>query len=368
MRICFICNQIAAWGKIGGFGTNTRRLGTALSEAGVDVHVVVPRRPGQRRIESLDGMTVHGLSLREVFFGLRIYRTIDADIYHVEEPSICGYLAQKAMPDRVHLVTSMDPRDSRDWWIEFKYATWSRRLKYPVQHFYENGWLVHRSVSAADGVYVEAEFLREKTRKLYGLTKSPGLLPKPVPVPKGPFQKASRPLCLLLGRFDPRKRPEYFFRLAQRMPEIDFIAIGKAHDSAYQRHLEGRYSHIPNLELSGFIDPFTDERMNEILSKAWILIHPAAREGLPSAFQEASSHEMAILAFVDPANYVSNFGMVVQENGSIDALEEHLRRLLDSDVWRQKGRAGREYNLKHHAIDVSVSRHMAVYRSFLEKH
>jgi len=40
MRVCLVCNQIAAWGKISGFGTNARRLGRTLAGAGVDVHVV----------------------------------------------------------------------------------------------------------------------------------------------------------------------------------------------------------------------------------------------------------------------------------------------------------------------------------------
>ena len=41
------------------------------------------------------------------------------------------------------------------------------------------------------------------------------------------------------------------------------------------------------------------------------LVHPAAREGLPTAFLEASSYEMAILAFLDPDGYTSRFGRLV---------------------------------------------------------
>ena len=75
---------------------------------------------------------------------------------------------------------------------------------------------------------------------------------------------------------------------------------------------------------------------------------------------------MAVLAYVDPDRYVSRFGAVVSEDGELDELEKALRALLESESWREKGRAGREYNLKHHAIDVSVARHLEVYRSFLD--
>ena len=64
MKVCLISNQIAAWGKIGGFGTATRAIGGGLCKRGVDVAAVVPQRPsgGQRRIEQLDGMTVYGMN------------------------------------------------------------------------------------------------------------------------------------------------------------------------------------------------------------------------------------------------------------------------------------------------------------------
>jgi glycogen synthase len=87
VRICLICKQIAAWGKIGGLGTNSRQLGRALVAQGTDVHVVVPRRPGQGRIETLDGLTMAGQAITEVFFGKKLYQEINADIYHAEEPT-----------------------------------------------------------------------------------------------------------------------------------------------------------------------------------------------------------------------------------------------------------------------------------------
>ncbi|MFO7902394.1 MAG: glycosyltransferase family 4 protein [Planctomycetota bacterium] len=361
MRICLICNQVAAWGKVGGFGTNTRRLGRALAAAGVDVHVVVPRRRGQRRVEHLDGMIVHGQSWREVLFGTGLYRDIDADVYHAEEPTICAYHAQQAMPNRVHLVTSMDPRGPADWWIELCHATWTRRIKFPVQYWYENSWLVRRSVQSAHGVHVEAEFLKEKAARHYGLKTMPGLLPKPVEIPSGPFKKADRPLCVFLGRFDPRKRPSLFFQLAEQMPDVDFIAMGRAHDGNYERHLARRYFHLPNVEVTGFIDPFQDHTFHNILSRAWVLVHPAAREGLPTAFQEASAREMAILAYVDPGGYVSRFGDVVTDDGSIGTLATALREMLGSGRWRDKARAGRQWNITHHSVSVSVATHMSEY-------
>ena len=366
MRVCFIVNQLAAWGKIGGFGTNTRRLARGLVARGVEVHAVLPRRNGPAGETALDGIVVHPQTDAEVFLGTRLYRAIDADIYHAEEPTIAAFWARRAMPDRVHLVTSMDPRERGDWLVELRNATWSRRLKYPMQFLYEDSPFVRHAVRAADGVYVEAELLKEKTQRLYGLAEPPGLLPKPIDIPEGPFDKATRPLCVFLGRFDPRKRPEMFFRLVRRMPDVDFIAVGKAHDASYQEYL-ARFFDAPNLRVTGFVDPFTDRSLEDILRRAWILVHPAAREGLPTSFQEASAHEMAVVAFVDPGGYVSRHGRVVAEADGLDGLESAVRALIETGAWRALGEAGRAYNIAHHSVDHSVDTHLRVYAEHLAR-
>ena len=120
MKVCLICNQIAAWGKVGGFGTATRELGRGLVNQGVEVSAVVLRRTqyGQKPVENLDGITVHGLNSLQVLTSGRIFREIDADIYHSQEPTISSYWAQREMPKRVHVVTCRDPRSWLDHLIE----------------------------------------------------------------------------------------------------------------------------------------------------------------------------------------------------------------------------------------------------------
>ena len=81
MTVCRVSNQIAEWGKIGGFGTATRALGSALVRRGIDVTAVVVGRPasGQQRVENLDGIKVFGPGNLETLTSGRIYREINAD-------------------------------------------------------------------------------------------------------------------------------------------------------------------------------------------------------------------------------------------------------------------------------------------------
>ena len=104
MRICLISVEIFAWGKYGGFGRATRTIGRELVERGHDVYAVVPRREGQGPVEKLDGMTVLSFPPRQWLAPTQLLREADAEIYHSCEPSFGTYLAERALPDRVHVV------------------------------------------------------------------------------------------------------------------------------------------------------------------------------------------------------------------------------------------------------------------------
>ena len=110
MKICFICTEIFEWGKYGGFGRATRIIGRELVKRGIEVYAVIPRRNGQKEFELLDGIKVLGFPKTNPFYASRLFKMCDADIYHSQEPSFITYLAVKEMQDKVHLVTSRDPK------------------------------------------------------------------------------------------------------------------------------------------------------------------------------------------------------------------------------------------------------------------
>ena len=118
VRVCLISMEIFAWGKHGGFGRATRIIGRELARRGVQVFAVVPRRGDQRPVELLDRITVLGFEPARPWQAVPLLRSCDADIYHSEEPSFTTYLAQRAMPDRKHVVTLRDTRELGDWLTE----------------------------------------------------------------------------------------------------------------------------------------------------------------------------------------------------------------------------------------------------------
>jgi glycosyltransferase involved in cell wall biosynthesis len=360
LKLCLISNQIAAWGKIGGFGTATRALGSALARRGVEVSAVVVRRAdkGQRPIEMLDGITVYGTDNWETLTSGKIFRQIDADVYQSQEPTIATYLAQRAMPDRAHVVTCRDPRNWREHAIELRHTNLKRRLTFPVTWYYEASPWVKKSVRQADAVLMPAPTaLLPRIQRLYGDAVNPKFVPYPVEVPDRPPRKSAEPYFLFVGRFDHRKRMERFFQLAEKNPDIKFVAVGEAHDANYDRRLRQTYGHLPNLEMPGFVPRFGDHTVSDYYEKAWVLVNTSAREGLPYTFMEAAAYGVAILSALDPEQFASRFGYYAAK----DDFDAGLRDLLTNDSWRKRGEDGARFVAETWNEANCLAEHMRVY-------
>ena len=359
MRVCLISVEIFAWGKYGGFGRATRVIGRELVKRGVEVFAVVPRRAGQGRVETLDGITVLGFNPKAPLSAAELLRQCDADVYHSQEPSLATHLARRAMPSRKHVVTLRDPRELGDWLTELRYPSLSR-LRVVANYLYEDNVLVRRAVRRADRLYCAADFLGPKVARKYHLSVEPGLLPTPVVVPDA-VPKADRPTVCYLARWARRKRPELFLELARQFPEVRFIAIGSSLDTALDRRLRARYAGLPNLEMTGHLDPFGSTQLSDVLSQSWIMVNTASREGLPNAFLEAGAHGCAVLSAVDPGGFTSRFGLRVKG----DDFAGGLRTLLQGERWRERGERARAYVKATYELELAIDKHLDVYRELL---
>lgn len=360
MRICLISVEIFAYGKYGGFGKATRTIGGELVKRGHEVFAVVPRRLDQPAEEVLDGIKVLSYLPKDVMQSGDLYRRINADIYHSCEPSMGTYLAQRHVPDAIHIATIRDPRNLYDWYLEFLYPSQSKWQV--VKNFlYETNFLVRKAVRNNDGVFSPAHFMLPKIKSIYRLSKSPEFLPTPVKIPAS-VQKSKTPMVLMMSRLDPRKRPEMFLSLAEKFPEVQFHIAGKSRVPSYERMLKVKFPQ-PNITFHGFIDQFRNPLHTSLFEQSWILINPAVREGLPNSYLEAASHRCAILSYVNPDQFASAFGYHAAEND----FEKGLRYLLDDDNWIVKANKGYEYVQTHFEMSNAMHQHEAVYTRMLEK-
>ena len=149
---------------------------------------------------------------------------------------------------------------------------------------------VSRAVRNADALYCQAKYVIPKAMRLYGLKDAPGFLPNPVQIPQGDLKKAPKATVCFLGRWGPRKRPEYFFELARRFPHVQFIAMGGCQPAFAERErvLREKYASVPNLQMVGWTQ---GDAKSKVLETSWILVNTSWRECLPVSYLEACAHK-----------------------------------------------------------------------------
>ncbi|HQR14752.1 MAG TPA: glycosyltransferase family 4 protein [Nitrospira sp.] len=362
-HVCILTSQYFDWGIYGGFGSMSRKLAESLVRAGHQVSVIVPGRQGQQPTETIGGVEIRSFSPRNVMDACRLIRASHADIFHSQDPTVLTYLAQRIHPRRAHLVTSRDPRELSDWWVEFLYATPMRRLLTPLNYLTESGLLVRQAVRRADAVYCPAHFLKEKVKRLYGLKQLPTLLPNLIDVPAAVPRKSERPTITFVARWDKRKRPWLFLELAAQFPDYRFVAVGKGSASAetgFDAELRQRFRDVSNLEMPGLINRFREpERMHQLLSDTWIFVSTAVREGLPLTFLEAAAYGCPIISRVDPDQFATRFGKQVHDDDYAAAI-----RSLLAEAPLEKGRAAYHYVRETYETSRALAIHQEQYARF----
>jgi glycosyltransferase involved in cell wall biosynthesis len=363
MRVCLSCIELFGVGIYGGFGRATRFIGRELVRRGIDVTIVVPRRtPGHAESYALDGIQVFEFDPRRPWSAARLFRAVNADVYHSQDTSLGSAVAVLAAPDRRHVITFRDPLDPADWRIESGredgHAPGWRMRRYRA---YVDNPLVRLAVAKADARFCSARFVAAKAVAKYGLAEPPAFLPTPVDVPDH-VVKAARPTVCFVGRWHRRKRPERFFELARQFPDVDFISVGGGGAGPVEdARLRALASEAPNLEVRGIIDQFHSRELSRILARSWILVNTSSREGLPTTFLEAAAHRCAILSYADPDGFASRFGCRAGDQ----PLAAGLEWLLEGNRWRARGELARAFIAGVFDTETAMAAHLDVYRHLL---
>jgi glycosyltransferase involved in cell wall biosynthesis len=368
MRVCYIVSEIFGRGQIGGFGKLVRLIGKALAEKGIEVKVITWRRcKEQPKTEIIDGMTVLSFpyivsfsissKLTHVFdyaSSLSTYKRANADIYVSIDPQLTTYMAQKVMPDKKHVVYFQDPYDEKAYkdlsLVDSNYE-WNRRKQL---EFYSVLAVLRHACRNSDLLLTQARFFMPSIKRLFKPKADPIFLPNPVSIPTRIMRKSSEPTVCFVGRWDPQKRVKKFFDLATYFPKVKFIAIGKSNDPRTDQFLRSEYRQVKNLSMLGFI---SDEEKSRILEESWVMINTSIREGLPISFLEASAHKTAILSYVNPDNFASNFGYHVPDEDFAGG----LKALLQDNLWQEKGEKGYDYVKSTHEIGKVINDHVRLY-------
>jgi glycosyltransferase involved in cell wall biosynthesis len=363
LRLGVVANEVFALevGRMGGFGWAVRQVASLFlnePELGVDVTLFVAERP------AVDGNLPDTLHETPV-------------VWPTGSPASQIARARNAAPE---LLLAIDYRSGYRRWLYAKPRTpviiwvrdpWApedranvRTLRLPDQpdiepqgvHGPDPGSLRQvlgqsRVLGRPVLVVTTARELAGKVPGTYGITPRPvRILPNIVTPAGGPVHKADRPLVVFLARLDPVKRPWLFAALAERFPDVDFIAMGQSHFRGPGTWQPQELP--PNLRMVGHAG---EEQKQSILSSAWVLVNTSIHEGLSVSFLEALAREVPVIASVNPDDVVSRFGTFVgRSQGSgvelLPRFENALRSMLgDTAARRRTGEEGRAFVESHHS-------------------
>ncbi len=367
LRVCLIATELRGFGAYGGFGVLTHDIAVGLAARGVEVYIAMPRKDGQKPVETIDGVTVVSYP-SQLYNGLRyvlpfagIYRMIDADVYHSQEPSIATALAQIAEPSKKHIVTFQDPRSIEDWRKEWAPRRVGKLDEWRFWFRYQRD--TGKAARRAHAKYCQAKYIIDKVTELYKLRDKPGFLPNPVKLLPIKSPKAVDPTVCYIGRWDARKQPQLFLELAAQFPGVKFVFGGAClNDPSLDTQIRQKCRGLKNLEAPGWMN---DTERAAILDRSWILVNTSSRECLPVSYLEAGATKCAILSHGNADDFASDFGFWAKR-GDLDDYGRGLRFLLENNRWKALGEKANDYVRKTHEYGRVIDQHLSIYQQVLD--
>jgi glycosyltransferase involved in cell wall biosynthesis len=418
LRIGFICGEyfnytnnekgIKPTNIHGGFGFLTKMKAEYLVKEGYDVHVFVPRESfydnANGNVE-INGVKVHtyktdSLSSRPIraikglmgvahnkYFNAAL-REFRPDILQAEDTPPLDILRNTSMEIPFVLVFQ-DPFDYYDINLlmdsekdyleipitgkvgyEMKDAEYHFQNKRIVKAIHKKNFVkpVHSFITKNRylEVYAEAGFIAGKSKNLFFLPKMPNILHNPVNVYYAAGKKNENPTICWVARWDPQKRPDMALLIAKQLPEVNFIMIGtanrnSAHYEIVEEYLKKKFSALKNLKILGFV---AEQDKREIIGKSWALLNTSIREGLPITFLEALAEGTPIISYVDPDQYVTNFG-IKAESYTVKAFADAINSVIKNEGFKEIRSRSVPFIKKNHETAIVMSQHISIYDKML---
>ena len=335
MKICFVSPNIYPLlscryeiERIGGAELQQAFIGKALSNIGYDVSYITSDF-NQPEIEVLEGIKVYktfkeheGIPVFRFFYPrlLKIWKALikaNADVYYVRTASFltgilsifCG-IYQKAfvfsaghdtdfIPDQIKIRISRDK-------LLYKYG-----------------------LRRAHAILTQSDFQKRLLWENFGLK---GIVIRNIdPGIVNELPTSKRRFILWVSTIRQFKNPMRFVRLAQAIPEEEFVMIGGPNnfDLNLYKKVEKESLRIENLSFLGFQ---SYQKTEEYFNKCKIFINTSDAEGFPNTFLQAWRRGIPVVSYVNPDNVITTkkLGLVVKSERD---LKEAVHSLIDSHFW-----------------------------------
>jgi glycosyltransferase involved in cell wall biosynthesis len=175
----------------------------------------------------------------------------------------------------------------------------------------------------------------------------------------------AQPMVLWVGNILAKKRPLELLRIAQALPQHEFVAVG---DGSKDPRLAGEFTaaaeRLPNVRYLGRVE---HADLGPLYGQATVLLNTSEAEGVPNTFLEAWARGVPVVSLsVDPDGLISREGLgVVLGTGSPAA--GIASYMADASGREGAGRRARAYVQRTHDLEGVLDAFAAALRQLSER-
>jgi len=331
---------------VGGAEVQFRYLSTALAADPDFTASVITGDFGQEAVEEHDGVTLYrgptprpedGI-LRKLGQARRYYRLlrqIDADIYVTTATTTNILLVSRfcRRHGRKHIHRTAHEREIGEL----------HRKRGLMPALYRAGF------RTCDLIVTQHEAHRDALKRNTGVEAR--ILRNAFPVENRGLPDDTREHVLWVGRCLPWKRPEALLRLAEKLPEAQFVMVAPGVDGAgaLPRSVAEQASRARNVELRDHV-PFAE--VQDLFDRAKVFVNTSEQEGFPNTFIQAGLGAAPIVSLnVDPGGMISRTECGYVCGDSEQELARAVGGLLQDEAERRRrGNAAFAYVREHHDL------------------
>lgn len=331
----------------GGAEMQLAHIGAGLRDRGFEITFVTCDF-GQPAEITVDGMRVLRTFARDQgrpvlrFFHPRLTRTVaalrraDADLYYVKGVGFAPGVAHDVARSRGAAFVAHCAHDEG--------CTRAGLAAMNVR----DRWWYRRAIRGADLMLAQTDWQRQHLRSELGIASE--VVPNLVEVPPRATDPGQHGPVVWLGTYKRAKRPDRFIELARALPEHRFVMTGVIPPpplpQTYWEAARAAAGQIAHLEVHGF---FPHGVINDLLSRASLLVHTSPEEGFSNVLLEAWAMGLPTVSFVDPDGLITREGLGAAVRDPAE-LERRVRELMaDPAARRAAGARARSYVERRHA-------------------
>ena len=206
----------------------------------------------------------------------------------------------------------------------------------------------------------QKKFIEEKFNKKCVLIKNPVGIPDDIDIKN----EVKKNYILWVGTIRPVKQPEIFLRIAQSLPEFNFLMIG-GEDKKEKKlftNIKREACTISNLKFLGFVP---HHEIQKYYKEASLLINTSQIEGFSNTFLEAWINNVPVMSLnVDPDEIICNNKLGFHSKTIQQLIQDIKTIMLDDNLRKEMGINGKKYVELNHDLKKIVHQFEELLSSF----